>query len=105
MLGRIMLTYLINFSEILRIFEKEGWSVENTIFTKKEEELNSEIPFAVIKKGNFYAEIPFAHIARITYEMLNPKVLIATFEEQFKKGPQDTIYSMTNYSKEPSLWE
>lgn len=105
MIGRIYLTYRINLTEILKIFEKDGWVIVDTCLKAKEEQLSSETPFAKIKKGNFNVEVPFADIARVIYEMLSPKVLIDKYNAQYNKGPQESISSLTNYTKEPSLWD
>ena len=106
MMGRIVLTCRLNLSEILRMFEKDGWVIVDSFLKKaKEGQLNLETPFAKIKKGDFNVEVPFADIARIIYEMLSPKVLIDTCNEQYSKGPQETIFSLTNYTKESSLWD
>ena len=105
MIGRIYLTYRINLTEILKIFEKDGWVIVDACLKAKEEQLSSETPFATIKKGNFNVEVPFADIARIIYEMLSPKVLIDTYNAQYNKGPQECIFSLTNYTKESSLWD
>ena len=105
MIGRICLAYRINLTEILKIFEKDGWVIVNTCLKAKAEQLSSETPFALIKKGNFNVEVPFADIARVIYEMLSPKFLIDTYNAQYNKGPQEYIFSLTNYTKESSLWD
>jgi hypothetical protein len=99
------LTYRINLTEILKIFEKDGWVIVDTCLKAKAEQLSSETPFAEIKKGNFDIEVPFADIARVIYEMLSPKVLIDTYNAQYNKEPQECIFSLTNYTKESSLWD
>ena len=77
----------------------------DTCLKAKTEQLNSETPFAIIKKGNFKVKVPFADIARVVYEMLSPKVLIDTYNAQYNKWPQEDIFSLTNYTKESSLWD
>lgn len=105
MIGRIYLTYTINLTEILKIFEKDGWVIVDTCLRAKAEQLSTETPFAKIKKGNFNVEVPFADVARVIYEMLSLKVLIDTYNAQYNKGPQEPMYSLTNYTKESSLWD
>ncbi|MDR4509318.1 MAG: hypothetical protein MRJ65_14015 [Candidatus Brocadiaceae bacterium] len=105
MIGRIYLNYTINLTELIRMLEKDQWIIVETCLKSKAELLSFETPFAKIKKGRFNLEVPFADIAKVIYEMLNPKVLIDTYNELYNKGPQNSVSSLTNYAKEPSLWD
>jgi len=94
----------------MRIFQKAGWKVVDSIFFKKHNEINNIDPIKtyamVIEKKGFTIHIPSATLGRLSFEFLSPKTLIEEFERRYAEGPQkDYELSFTNFSDEETIWK
>ena len=112
MMGRLMIRVLFNFSEFLRILEKAGWEILDSLIFKTEHEIKSlrgkdinSVSFLKISKGPFTLDVPPSLIARMQYELLAPSVLLEEFEELYNRGPQKEDYFLTNYIDEKRIWD
>ena len=112
MMGKLMISAHLNFTEVLRIIKRAGWQIVDSIIFKSEKEfiaLNDtdikDISYLKVRKGPFTFEVPPSLIARIHYELLSPNTMIAHFEELYKMGPQkDFDYLLTNFTDEQRIW-
>ena len=113
MLGQLMICCLFNYSEVLRIVQKSGWDVVDSIVFRSEEEIKllnkneiKDIPFMKIKKGTLSINVPPSLIARLKYELLAPSTIIEEFEETYKREPQTEFnYSLVNYIDDQRIWD
>ena len=60
MTGRLMIKTRFNYSEILRIIEKAGWKIVNTIFDNLENRNSSQHSPVTISKGSLTYGIPWS---------------------------------------------
>lgn len=114
--GRMMIHYIINYTEIYRIFEKHGWHVVDTLFQKIEnltklkgvdairrEDFVNE-PFVTVKKGPLTCAIPPGMLGRIAYELLSPKAIIDELEKTLAEGPKDYDLELINFIHDKDIW-
>ncbi len=88
--GKILIGIHFNYSEILRIIKKSGWTIVDSIISKTEDELmklrgleSKDITFLQIKKGGFLINVPPGFIARLKFELLAPSVLIEYLDSMY----------------------
>jgi len=112
MMGRLAIAIEFNYSEMLRIIERSGWKVVDSIFSKTQQELESLLgkemegaPFLTIIKDRCRFEVPPALFARIQYELLAPSAVLEEIEEFYNMGPQTEFdYGHINYIDEKRNW-
>jgi len=108
MMGRLMLIATANISEIQRKFEKEGWTIEKSVFQMKKEEIEASDmkSLMTVRKDDFFVEVPPGMLARNIFEFLSPTTLINTFQWNYENTPknQDGLVLM-DYEKEKDIWD
>lgn len=101
------LTVLVNYSEVFRTFEKEGWEITASLFDMTDEYLDSEDVCFVcsLRKGGHTAHIPPSLMARVGFEALSPEALVRMTEST--KLPEEEsreMYTLPGFTDEASLW-
>ncbi len=112
-MGKLMINVKFNFSELLRIIERAGWNIKETLISKSKEELNSlygkninEVSLLKISKEKLTLDVPPSLIARMQYELLAPSTLLAFLEDIYNKGPQENLNNLlTNNIDEQRIWK
>lgn len=112
MMGRLMVSTRLNFSQVLRIIRKAGWDIVDSLNSRSKKEMESicgkdikDISFLKIRKGTFTIDVPPSLIARMQYELLAPSAVIAEFEEAYSRGPNKEYECyLTNYTDEQRIW-
>lgn len=112
MMGKLMISAHLNFSEVLRIIKRAGWNIVDSIFFKSEDELNllkdtdiKDISYLKVRKGPLTFDVPPSLLARMQFELLSPNTMIEHFEELYKMGHQtDFDYLLTNFTDEQRIW-
>lgn len=102
--GKYNLMSFINYSEIRRLFIKDGWEIidhdlnqllvdnekiKQNLFTGELFQHRINESFFSIKKGNFIAEIPIIWIQRIGTDFLKPQLLIDMYNFIYSRGKPD----------------
>jgi hypothetical protein len=113
MMGILMIRAIFNFSEIMRMLEKAGWEIVDSIKFKSDEELAavngkdmSVIPLLTIRKGRVVLNVPSSLIARLQYELLTPKSLIDDLEEIYRRSPNANFeLGLVNYMGDKRNWQ
>lgn len=111
-MGKIMISVLFNFTEVVSIIKRAGWNIVDSILFKSEDELNSlkdtdikDISFLKVRKAPLTFDVPPSLLARMQFELLSPNTMIGHFEELYKMGPQKEFdYLLTNYADEKRIW-
>lgn len=107
MMGRLMLTATANISEIQRKFEKEGWTIEKSVWQMKKEEIEASgmKSLMTVRKNGFFVEVPPGMLARNIFEFLSPTTLINTFQWNYENTPKDQSgLILMAYEKEKDIW-
>jgi hypothetical protein len=112
MMGKISIHVFFNFSEILRILEKAGWSIADALIFKSQTVLESlygkdmkDVSFLKLRKGQKTMDIPPSIIARMNYELLTPKSVLNVLEELYDRGSRNEFeLVLVNYSSDRKYW-
>lgn len=107
MMGRLMLTATANISEIQRKFEKEGWTIEKSVWQMKKEEIEASgmKSLMTVRKNGFFVEVSPGMLARNIFEFLSPTTLINTFQWNYENTPKDQSgLILMAYEKEKDIW-
>jgi Holliday junction resolvase-like predicted endonuclease len=107
MMGRIMVAVIINVSEIQRKFQRQGWTIEKSLFDSKKipDKTEKVTSLITLRKGPFIIEVPPGILARVFYEFLSPDTLLETFSwfhENTPKWKEDI--ALISYEEEHKLW-
>jgi len=111
-MGRLIIRVLFNFSELLRILKKSGWSIEDALIFKSEDEIKAlrskrvrDVSFLKVRKRPLTIDVPPGLIARMQYELLSPSSVIEEFEEIRERGLQEDFdLCLTNYAEDQKIW-
>lgn len=120
--GNYLLSSIINYSEIKRLFNKRGWEVleqndyfEQTVKENKKIILDlftgdifqkriDEICFK-LKRNNFFIDVPLTFIIRVGTDFFKPEVLFNAYEMVYKKSkPGDETLFVLNILGERKVW-
>lgn len=117
--GHYHLVSFINYSEIKRIFLKNGWEVIEHYIEKISEE-NEKIKmklfdgelfenkfneaFFSIKKDNFTAEVSIVQILRIGIDFMKPELLVNMYEEVKNSELKIGSFCFLNILDEKEVW-
>jgi hypothetical protein len=112
MMGRLSISVHLNFSQLLRIMQKDGWRIVDSIIFRTPEEIKAfegkdmnDISYLRISKGNLTFEVPPAWFARLQYELLAPSTLMLHLQEVYARGPHTEYdYFLSNYVDEKRVW-
>lgn len=106
MTGRLMIKTRFNYSEILRIIEKAGWKIVNTIFDNLENRNSSQHSPVTISKGSLTYGIPWSFFSRMRFELWSPFSLVAELEKFFKQPFKETNFDqyLTHYIDDEKIW-
>lgn len=112
-MGKLMIRTILNFSEVMRMIEKDGWVIKDSMFYKSEEELKNlegkyinDIPMMVVKKGNCSINIPPTSFGRLRYELWSMKSLIEGLDEQYRHAQNKTYDALfVNYNADKRIWK
>lgn len=107
--GRVTTRIITNYSEVMRIFHKNGWKTVDSIFFKNPDELEkidiTKTPMMIVGKGEAKIQIGPGMIGRIPFEFLSPKALIDEFERIYAGGsPEEAVLQLTSFSDEETAW-
>ncbi len=109
-MGKIWIRYLLNTNEIVRIIEKSGWQLVDSIFDKTEDEIKREtglgdLSFYKFRKEDCAIPLPGPWIGRLCYEVMSPQNIIDEFDRLYALGPPtgETGY-LTNYLDDKNIW-
>jgi hypothetical protein len=107
--GRVLTRIITNYSEIMRIFHKNGWETVDSIFFKDPDELDkidiTKTPMMIVGKGEAKIQIGPGMIGRLPFEFLSPKALIDEFERIYAEGsPEEAMLQLTSFSDDETAW-
>jgi len=120
--GNYLLSSIINYSEIKRLFNKRGWEVleqsdyfEQTVKKNKKiipdiftedifQKKIDEVCFK-LKRNNFFIDVPLTFIMRVGTDFIKPEVLFNAYEMVYKKSkPGDETLFVFNILGERKVW-
>jgi len=111
MTGRLMIKTRFNYSEILRIIEKDGWKVVNSVFDniKNQDSENrnlSQTPPVTISKGSLTYGIPWSFFARMRFELWSSSSLMTELDDFFQQHFKETSFNkyLTHYIDDEKIW-
>jgi len=109
LMGKVWIRYQLNNDEVIRIIEKGGWQLIESVFDITEEEVkNSDIEdlsFYKVRKGSCAIAIPAPWFGRLCFEMISPKVLLDELDRQYEMGPATGDVSLlTRYQDDNNIW-
>jgi len=113
MMGKLMIEYRLNFSEVIRIVEKGGWIVMDSIASWGEKQLEAMTPeerlklsLLKVRKGNYMANVPSAWIGMLKYEFWSVKSLLQALDEGYQRDPEviEDDGNLTNFLDDQRVW-
>lgn len=109
LMGKIWIQYRLNIYEIIRILEKAGWQLIDSLFEKTEGEVkDSEIEdlhIFKVRKGSSTIDIPAPWVGSLCFEMMSPKVMLDELERQRDLGPAVSgVYMLSNFVNNQEVW-
>ncbi len=114
MMGKLMIEYLFNFSEVIRIVERSGWIVMDSIASWNEKQLETMTPeermklsLLKVRKGKYMVNVPPAWIGMLKYEFWSVKSLIQALDEGYQQDPNviESDASLTNFLDDQRIWK
>ena len=105
MTGALLLTVILNVSNVMKYFEKKGWKILKGPEEHIQEAPSIEEAYSMtVKKGAFNMQVPPMYIAMLGFEFLRPKVIVQLFEKYYTLGPRDESYALQNLKGEKDVW-
>ncbi len=109
LMGKVWIRYHINNDEVIRIIEKGGWQLFESIFDVTGEEVeNSNIEnlsFCKVGKGDCTIVIPAPWLGRLCFEMISPKALLDELDRQYEMGPaKGDVLLFARYQDDEKIW-
>jgi hypothetical protein len=112
-MGKVMIRTKLNFTEVMRMIEKNGCVIKDSMFFRSEDELKklegkqiNDIPILKVKKGNCSINIPNAFFGRLRYELWSPKSLIEGLDEQYRHAQNQAYDALfINYNDDQRIWK
>jgi len=114
LMGKILVFSFLNYSEIIRIFEKAGWKAVEFLFSKSTNELKEEventepkdITLLKLRKSGCTINVPPAWFGSLCFELLSPRVLVEELDRKYIKGAgMDYNMELINYLDEKNIWK
>lgn len=109
LMGKVWIRYRLNNNEVIRIMEKGGWQLIESIFDMTEEEIKNsnieELSFYKVRKGDCAIAIPAPWFGRLCFEMISPKVLLDELDREYGMGPTTSDVSfLARYKDDEKIW-
>jgi len=107
MLGRLLISYTVNYSLIVRLFKQSGWEILYDITADQQKAPSADSSFLKVRKEGFVSEIPLSFIGRIVFETLDHKVFIEQLEllRRLTTKEKKPLNYIIRYKNEEKIWD
>lgn len=108
MTNALMLNCCVNYSEVLRYFERRGWRILTSPMDPTGEvelEKMPSGPFATITKGRLIIEVAWSMMGQLGFEFFKPRTLVDIFESMLATGQTPIEFKHISLKGEPEIWD
>ena len=104
MLGRKMIQYYVNISEIFSQFERENWKVFSSFIDLSGDYNLKNLFFCKIKRNDFDLTVPWSIFNQIVFDLISFDSVIALFNFIYSQKLRQSGALFVSFKDEESVW-